>query len=488
MCILSSSLCYLRSHFWLQARDAWARVVSPGIGGGSVRRYTAMAPKKGYTKHVYKYNKPHRCSLCGATGHRKETCPLSKKRAQTPGKRRKPLVKIAPPTRKPTALDKKVLYTTHSTAVRKTGLKGLKQIPYPEVCSFSEARAKQELGKLGLLPPLARRQCWKCGCAMARQQSQGKYAFMCPRKACRCKVGRADLAYTPLWAKQFAGVGYSYKTFLQALYVYALKIPQDSGQHLAGVGYKEMQNWSKAFRHATAFAELQTGRDTQFGDGTVEFDGTTSATAKVSKKKNRHLGRFIVVVHRESGQWALEPLLDKDVLKAAPSPPEEYDEVKAPILKKMHGGHVASSDGAQAFKKLARKDLAAMGVPHATVVHGKKEFSRVVRIPVTSLSKRLRQRVARLPTTNGRTYRFKAGDQCCEGVFGMVKRNLRRLNLAGRTTGASINFLAGAWLARGAGLEEVARGVALYQHAVLDSMNPKLAFKDTSWLRALEPT
>ena len=75
----------------------------------------------------------------------------------------------------------------------------------------------------------------------------------------------------------------------------------------------------------------------------------------------------------------------------------------------------------------------------------------------------------------------------CENVFSVVKRNLTRHNLKGRTPRASINFLASAWLARNPGLESVAKSVAMYQNAMIDKVHPNKMFKDTSWLRALEP-
>ena len=236
---------------------------------------------------------------------------------------------------------------------------------------------------------------------------------------------------------------------------------------------------------------MQTGRTEAFEDGTLEWDGTTSATVKhkANKKKKtyKQVGRFIAIMHRETGKWALEPMQDKDVLKGALPPPESYEEVRAPLKSKVHSGHVASSDAAGAFKKFAKADLKSLCVPHATVVHGKKEYSKVVRIPLSSLSKRIRDRVAKMPTTNSRTYRFKACDNQCEGLFSVIKRNLRRLNLKGRTPRAAINFLSSAWLARGAGLEAAAKGVQIYQYAMFDKMHPNKMYKDSDWLRSLEP-
>ena len=433
-----------------------------------------------------KYNRPHRCSGCGQTGHRIETCPNKNKKSTCTMKSGTKATKGTKQPKTLSNLDKQVSYANRQPTQFTRGLRRLEQMSYPDVCALTEDKAKSKLKDMGLIPSLKGRKCWKCGTPYKHQASQGKSAFMCPRKKCRCKIRRGDLAYTPLWTKQSYGKGFSYKTYLQALYVQGLKVPQDSSQHLIGVKEKENDNWSHALRIATAYAELHTGREMYFPDGTLEFDGTTSATKKISKNKSKQVGRFIVTMHRETGKWALEPMNDKDVVRGAATPPESYEEVKGPVLRKAHAGHVASSDGARAFKKLAKNDLAPMGIPHATVVHGKREFSRVVRIPMSSLSSRLQKRVAVLPTTNTRSYRFKAGDQHCENLFGVIKRNLKRGNLAGRTARASINFLSAAWLARGPGLDAVAKGVAIYQNAITDRIHPKDAYKSTDWLRKSE--
>lgn len=229
---------------------------------------------------------------------------------------------------------------------------------------------------------------------------------------------------------------------------------------------------------------MHTGRELDFGDGTLELDGTATALQRTgSTRTNIHKGRFLAVVHRETGQYALEVLDDKEVLKGAPPPPENYSEVKAVADMKIHGGHVVATDSAQAFKRVFkdRKD-----VQHVTVLHKKKDFSHVVRIPLSQLSQRVRDRVVSLPTTT-RKYRIKAGDQMAENVFSVVKRNITRMNMKGRTANASLNFLSASWLVRHPGLDGVALAIRLYQKQIRDTINPKDAFKTTEWLRSLEP-
>jgi hypothetical protein len=241
-------------------------------------------------------------------------------------------------------------------------------------------------------------------------------------------------------------------------------------------------------RRAVAFTELYKGRAMKFPDGTMEVDATKSVIKKTgSKKTNTHCGRFLVIYHRESGQYCLEPLEDKDVLKGAPPPPESYDETKAPLTKKITKGHVLTADSGKAFKKVWKTHLKQKGVPFATVVHKKKQFCKLVKFPMTSLSKRIRDRVAQLPTTTRSTYRLKAADNMAENTFLVVKRNLRRLNLGRSTKNASVNFLAASFLNKNIGLEAVAKGIAFYQQSVLDKITPTAAFKSLDWLTKHEP-
>ena len=48
------------------------------------------------------------------------------------------------------------------------------------------------------------------------------------------------MRYSIVWAKQSAGQGLNYKAFLNAMYTYGVKSPQDSAIHLTGLGEKEL--------------------------------------------------------------------------------------------------------------------------------------------------------------------------------------------------------------------------------------------------------
>ena len=422
-------------------------------------------------KRFQKFNRPHRCSICKQTGHRRETCP-----------KREPEKK-----RRGNPLDKRTVYTT-SRVVKPTQLKNLVQISYPEVCRVTEAQAERAIANLGLkLPPVRvqRRFCYKCKSKMILCKRLGKHALICSKYTCRSKMSRADLAHTLTWALQKGG-DLKYTKIYQAMYVFGCKVAQDAGKHFLGLHYNNASKLFRKLRIACAFAELQTGRDMTFPDGTLEYDGTKTVISRKRPRTNKHMGRFLVCYHRETGNYCMEPLEDKDVLKGGPPPPEAYDEVKPLIVRTARNGHVVASDSAQGFKKVYKKDLAKKGIVYATVVHKKKQFVKVVRIPLTCLSARVRARVAKLPTTTSRTYRMKAGDQGAESTFDCVKRNLRRLNLQKSTSRVAANFLAAAWLHKNCGLEGVAKAVKMYTEARMNSVSCESAFDELGWLRPLE--
>ena len=179
------------------------------------------------------------------------------------------------------------------------------------------------------------------------------------------------------------------------------------------------------------------------------------------------------------------PLQDKDVLKGAPPPPESFAETM-PVVKKFvkPDMHVVSSDGAQAIKKAVRT---IKNVPHAVVVHKRKDYAHVVRIPMSTLTKKMRERVALLPTTNSRTFRMKAGGNMSEYTFSAVKRNLCRMNLRRSTTRASLNMLSASWLTKNVGLVGVVKAIKIYQDAITDEIAPVDAFTSTAWLKHNEP-
>ena len=237
-------------------------------------------------------------------------------------------------------------------------------------------------------------------------------------------------------------------------------------------------------RHCAAYAELHEGRALQFGPGVLEADATKINVSRIQKKKNTHCGRFLIIRHRGTGEYALEPLSNKSVKKGAPPPPEAYDEIKQPLVAKVNRNNIMSTDSGWALKKVLKKDLKS--TPHAYVVHKRREWAKVVRIPMKYLSQEMQKMAATLPTSTLRTLRLKAGDQHAEFTFSILKRNLRRLNLMSSTQRASINALAMAWLSKNIGVEGIARALVIYRASIAGTMAPEKACKDTTWLTTME--
>ena len=380
--------------------------------------------------------------------------------------------------------DRAVKYST-GVGPMKVRLSRLKQVSYPEIIKLTEKAAESKCKELGMVASfdVKGRMCFKCGSRLIRSRCMGKTAVRCSKKCCRMTIRRFDLAYTPFWHFQKSG-RLKHKPFLNSTYVSGVKVPQDSSVHLVGAGEDAVNNAYSMIRCACAFAELYTGRTTDFGDGTLDIDATKANISKASlKHHSTHCGRFLVVYHRESKQYALEPLDDKAMLKGAPPPPETYKEVR-PMVKKhfRRHGHVAASDSSQGIKKAVKES----GISHVTVVHKTKNFAHVVSLPRKFLHRRLWARAAKLPTTNKKTYRMKAGGNAAEWTFSALKRNLARLNLQRSTARASVNFLFSAWVNKSPGLEGVAKGIRIYLEQIKDTCHPKDAFKSLDWLRKLE--
>lgn len=362
-------------------------------------------------------------------------------------------------------------------------LRDLKQESYSDICQLNEKQAKHKLMALGLLPdPHKKRTCFRCHAVMKFKASEG---LVCSARSCRTRIRSVALAYTPLWHMQKSG-HFSFHTYLRALYVFSCRIPQDAAVHMRGLGPDSVDTWYGYFRIALAFSELYQGRELEFPEGAVEADSTKTFISRSSAKGNTHSGRFLVIYHRESRKYCLEALPSKFVLKGAPPPPETYDEVRVPLMKKLKKGHIFSSDSAQAFQKVGKRDLAKKSIPHAMVVHKNKQWTSVVHIPMKNLPVELRKHAATLPTSNSRTLRFRAGDQACEGIFAAVKRNMKRLNLHSNAAKVNINFLSTACLQKNIGLCGVASQMKYYLESIADAVHPKDAYVSTSWLTTLE--
>ena len=428
-----------------------------------------------------KPNRPHRCSQCGQVGHRIESCPILRKRAPKAKAKKAALQKSYKKIRR-TPTYKKTPYASSSRAPPVL-IKTLKQKPFTAYTNLTGKAARRELIRMGLLPKSspASMTCWKCQETYSIASATPN-EFRCWNRNCRCRIRNLDVAWTPVYHWQRGGHEI-HKPLLLALYTLGIKVPTDAAQHLIGASYDTTEALMKMLKLALAYAELTRGREVRFPAGGLEFDGTSTNTDRSSSKtKSSYCGRFLVAVHRDTQEFALEPLGDVTVQKGAPPPPESLSDVGPLMDRHITEDNWVSTDSAKAFKAYIKSHLRVRGVFHATVVHKKGEYVKLVSCPLSKLSPLLRQKAALVSSTSARTAKFKAGDQFAEGLFSVVKRNMVRLNLKGVTGKASINFLACAWLKRFPGMEGVALGVKKYQDDMRGHIDPFLAFKDDSWL------
>ena len=127
-------------------------------------------------------DRPHRCSNCLRVGHRRDSplCPYYD--GPTPDKpKNADLAKYAP------------AYLEQSVRTRARTLVSLKQASFLTARALTEASGVQKLQKLGMLPKLRKRQCWKCGRAFLRAGQM----LRCGR--CSVKYDNGMLPYSPLY-------------------------------------------------------------------------------------------------------------------------------------------------------------------------------------------------------------------------------------------------------------------------------------------------
>lgn len=431
-----------------------------------------------------KLNRPHRCSGCGQVGHRIETCPSAGKASS---RKRKPPARIQRKNKK-SSVYKKVPYAAGENAAKPVHLKDTKQKPLEYYMKMKNKQVLRELNVLGLLRHRKKAtKCWRCGSKLIHSPKSKTKLTCSNRKLCRWRTESPSTAWTLFyhWARGGHDI---HKKFLLALYTMGLKIPPDAAQHIIGSSYDTTEQLFKMIKVALAFAELHRGRSIEFPAGTLEFDGTATNISRAQYRKyNVHCGRFLVVYHRESKTYALEPMPDCKVKKGSAPPPESIADVLPTMERTIKASHLVSSDSAKSFSIVIKKHLKIKDVPHITVVHKNKEFAKLVTIPLSSLPEELRSRAVAMSTSTKRMFRAKAGDQGAEFTFSAIKRNLARMSLLKSSSMSAVNFLAASWVKHEAGIASVARGVKVYQDAMMHNMDPAKMFKDTTWMSSIEP-
>ena len=336
----------------------------------------------------------HHCSLCGEPGHRRETCPS----LSSPRKK-----KTLRPSWQPS-------YSNRKERVRVQRLARLLQVPYPQVCSWSESRAKSFLRSAGCIPSLANRRCWKCGSALRKSLAQGPKALRCHVRKCGVVLRDAEMAYTPLAAFRSAHAECSWADLARAMYLLGDKVSPGQAVHLGGLGEYRAMVLMQRLRVACAFCELHYGEESELpAQGTLEFDASRTALVRHRDKgEGEHIGRMLVSCHRESGERFFTPLPPRTTQLGARPPPERNSETWPVLQRHVKETHLASTDSGRSFVSFFAKRPAAA---HGTVAHNRKQYTRLTKIPLAELSPELREYAASLPSTSKSSLRFTAGDQ-----------------------------------------------------------------------------
>ena len=228
------------------------------------------------------------------------------------------------------------------------------------------------------------------------------------------------------------------------------------------------------------------------------MDTAKTLVQKVHANARRHKGRTIAFKGRASKKWAIEPLQDRVVRRAADGSfrgigTESNAEVREPMTSKFRTGSLQSSDSAPAFQSVNKNDSRLKKVWAVTVKHGSpkmkdRQFVKTCHLPVKHMTPKLVQTLRRQApkrSPNARKLPVKAGDNCVEGLYGNISQLQRRLNLKGRGTAtkAHVNMLASAWLLRDVGLDHVLKAMRMYRTHVQDKIAPKDAFNDVFWVK-----
>ena len=162
---------------------------------------------------------------------------------------------------------------------------------------------------------------------------------------------------------------------MSLFYMVGLSLPNGAIHHLTHLSAKQVQMWAPRVSECLAWAAVQNSWELVFNEGEIEVDAARMSIAR-NQGRNRHLGRFFIIVHRNTGEYGMYWLPPAVVSKGAPPPPEKYDEV-LPILRRMtNKSHLVLSDGSQG----ARTACLYLGNAQLSVNHAIKQFSRMSRL------------------------------------------------------------------------------------------------------------
>lgn len=159
-------------------------------------------------------------------------------------------------------------------------LRDLKQVSYPDLCSWGPRTARTYLFEHGVLShemPL----CWGCGVRMVRLGGHRNVddPVSCQHTNCYLhpSMTRPVEAYTPLYSQARQGQDPDYVNFLRTCFLIGVKVPPDTMKHLVqDVDRKRLTKWCQDIRLALASCEYMDSMKIEFEPGVLEFD-TASA-------------------------------------------------------------------------------------------------------------------------------------------------------------------------------------------------------------------
>ena len=164
-------------------------------------------------------------------------------------------------------------------------LRDLKQVSYPDLCSWGPRTARTYLFEHGVLShemPL----CWGCGVRMVRLGGHRNVddPVSCQHTNCYLhpSMTRPVEAYTPLHSQARQGQDPDYVNFLRTCFLIGVKVPPDTMKHLVqDVDRKRLTKWCQDIRLALASCEYMDSMEIEFEPGVLEFD---TASANVQRK------------------------------------------------------------------------------------------------------------------------------------------------------------------------------------------------------------
>ena len=268
---------------------------------------------------------------------------------------------------------------------------------------------------------------------------------------------------------------------MRAAYLHGLRLPQDASEHLLGVPEDRTADLLQCCRRATAFAELQAGKEKTLPPGECDWDGVATGAIRSDPKKTVFTGRFMCFKHRDSKESVLVPLADKTSTKGVKNlGPERFDEVRGPAKKYFVEGMLAMQDGCPALKKALKEVNKFQKVPSAVVIRSRQEYAKQTKFLLSKLPQKLREYVqTKKPKACSKVYYYTlGGDNAAEGWFGNINNCRRRQNLTGRgsTKRAHVNTLSSARLLKAPGLYSVLDALAVYREKMQDSVAPATMF------------